>query len=101
MNNTEMILEFIGLYQVQITIDVKALKEAVASELHNEISTKSNHIKQTIEYIGALALREKLQQLESAGKNGTDIAHINTLFLDIENEITVLLQEIDSYRNKL
>lgn len=101
MNNRELISQFIELYQTQIPIDLQALKEAVASEAYIDIATKAHHIKPTMEYIGARALLEKLQQLEYAGRNGAEIAHINTLFLDIENEMTVLLQEIDDYYNKL
>ncbi|MBD1423063.1 hypothetical protein [Sphingobacterium chuzhouense] len=100
MNNKELILQFLGLYQEQIPIDLRALKEAVTSEVHIEIANKAHHIKPTMEYIGAQTLREKLQQLEYAGKNGTEISHIHTLFLDIENEIWTLLQEIADYRCK-
>jgi HPt (histidine-containing phosphotransfer) domain-containing protein len=101
MDNKELILQFLDLYQEQIPIDLRALKEAVASEVHMEIANKAHHIKPTMEYIGAQALREKLQQLEHAGKNGTEISHIHTLFLDIENKILMLLQEIADYRYRL
>ena len=100
-NNRELILQFVELYQIQIPIDLQALKEAVTSEVHIEIADKAHHIKPTMAYIGAHALREKLQQLESAGKNKAEIAHINILFSDIENEIIALIQEIEDYRNSL
>ncbi|MBD1434769.1 Hpt domain-containing protein [Sphingobacterium sp. DN00404] len=98
MNNKELVLQFLGLYQEQIPNDLQALKEAVTSEVHIEIANKAHHIKPTMEYIGARALREKLQQLEYAGKNGTEIPHIHTLFMDIEREIQTLLQEIADYK---
>lgn len=100
-NNRALISQFIGLYQTQIPIDLQALKAAVASETHMEIANTAHHIKPTMEYIGAHTLKEKLQQLEYAGKNGAEMAHINILFLDIEKEVTTLLQEIDDYQNGL
>src|SRR5690606_24893346 len=100
MNNKELISQFLDLYQEQIPIDLSALKEAVASASHIEIANKDHHIKPTMNYVGARTLREKLQQLEYAGKHGAEIPHMHTLFLDIENEISVLLQEIADYRCK-
>ncbi|NGM66696.1 Hpt domain-containing protein [Sphingobacterium sp. SGR-19] len=100
MNDKELILQFLKLYQEQIPSDLQALKEAVMSEVRIEIANKAHHIKPTMEYIGAQALREKLQQLEYAGKNGEDISYIHTLFLDIENEIWTLLWEIADYRSR-
>lgn len=101
MNNKALILQFVGLYQEQIPLDLQALKEAVTSEMHIEIANKAHHIKPTMEYIGAQALREKLQQLENAGKNGVAISAIQPLFMDIEREIQILLQEIADYKQHL
>lgn len=100
MNNEELIFQFLSLYQEQLPVDLQALKEATTSGVHIEIANKAHHIKPTMEYIGAHTLREKLQQLEYAGKNGAEILHIHTLFLDIENEILTLLQEIADYKQR-
>lgn len=100
-DNTALIRQFIELYQVQIPVDLLELKEAVMSKAHNDIANKAHHIKPTMEYIGARTLWEKLQQLDYAGNNKADIAYIEDLFLEIEQEITDLLQEISDYRQTL
>ncbi|PRD55772.1 Hpt domain-containing protein [Sphingobacterium gobiense] len=101
MNDEALIKQFLDLYQEQIPIDLQALKEAVTSALPVEIANKAHHIKPTMEYIGAQTLREKLQQLENAGKSGAENSYIHVLFSDIDKEISTLLQEIVDYRNRL
>lgn len=101
MDNKELILQFLSLYQEQIPVDLQALKQAITSEAHVEIAGKAHHIKPTMEYIGAQTLGEKLQQLENAGKNNSEISYIRTLFSDIENEIVTLLQEIADYKQRM
>jgi|SRR5690606_614495 len=101
MNNQELIVQFLTLYEEQIPVDLEALKDAVEAAAHLEIGNKAHHIKPTMEYIGAHTLREKLQQLEHAGKNGVEIDVIQTLFSEIQDEITALLQEISDYRRNL
>lgn len=101
MNNQELIRQFLDLYQEQIPMDLQELKDAVTSEVHVEIADKAHHIKPTMEYIGARTLREKLQQLEDAGKNGAEISHIHTLFLEIEQDMTTLLQELTNYKQEV
>ena len=101
MNDTELILEFLALYIEQIPADVLALKEAIASEVITEITSKAHHIKPTMEYIGATDLREQFQKLEDAGKSGADISLIKASFLTIENTVETLLNEIETYRSTL
>lgn len=101
MNNRELTLQFVDLYRTQIPIDLQALKDVVALAAYSEIANKAHHIKPTMEYIGAHALREKLQQLEYAGRSKTEITHINTLFLEIEDDMALLLREVDDYYNTL
>ena len=99
MQNSEMIKQFLELYLVQIPVDLQELKKAVQQGNHNDIANKAHHIKPTMEYIGAIPLRVKFQQLESAGKDQIDLAEIRADFLIIEQEIYVLLDEITAYRS--
>lgn len=101
MDSNELIIQFLSLYQEQIPTDVQALKAAVDSGIHVEIANKAHYIKPTMEYIGAQDLRKKLQQLEYAGKNNTELSSIEVLYQEIEADVQVLLQEIADFRQSL
>ena len=98
MNDRTLIIQFLSLYQEQIPLDLQNLKNAVLAESAVEIASKAHHIKPTMEYVGAQSLREKLQQLEYAGKNGTESRSIQQLYVELEKEINTLLQEIEHYK---
>ncbi|WP_437918259.1 Hpt domain-containing protein [Sphingobacterium sp. LRF_L2] len=101
MFNNDLIRQFLALYQTQIPIDFEALKKAIISKDHTEITNKAHHIKPTMEYIGATVLRQNLQSLESAGKQQIDISCIEQMFEQIEPMFAVLLKEIDEYLQSL
>ncbi|MCC2600228.1 Hpt domain-containing protein [Sphingobacterium sp. FBM7-1] len=101
MHNAELVLQFLDLYRDQIPKDIQVLKDAVLAGTYSAIANQAHHIKPTMEYIGAHALREKLQQLENGAKTEVKTAEILAIWTDIEKEIHILLLEISDYRNKL
>lgn len=101
MNNTDLIRQFLQLYQTQIPTDFAALKTAVERKDFQDISSRAHHIKPTMEYIGATALRTDLQKLETAAKEQTDMTELDLLFKDLDDKFETLLQEIERFTNSL
>lgn len=101
MHNSELVLQFLDLYRDQIPRDIQVLKDAILSGAYTAIANQAHHIKPTMEYIGAHALREKLQQLENGAKTDVKTTDILTIWTDIEKEFHALLLEIADYRDKL
>jgi len=101
MQNTELIKQFLELYLVQIPVDFAALEEAMSNGQQMDISSKAHHIKPTMEYIGASRLREELQELETAAKNGADMPTLQQLFAPLKTQFSRLLSEISTYLQSL
>ncbi|WDF67731.1 Hpt domain-containing protein [Sphingobacterium oryzagri] len=101
MHNTDLIRQFLQLYQTQIPADFIALQQAMQRGVKQDISSRAHHIKPTMEYIGATTLRADLQKLETAAKENASLAELQELFASLETKFETLLREIDSFLSDL
>ena len=101
MNNKDMIKQFIGLYLNQLPIDFSILTEAINSQEHQAIQNQAHHIKPTMQYVGAVALKDKFQTLENAGKNHSNLTCISDLYQDIAKDFDQLIEELQVYNKNL
>lgn len=97
MQNSELIKQFLSLYLQQIPEDVQNLKNAVTNRNHAESASKAHHIKPTMEYVGATALRQKFQDIETAAKNQIAFEQIDLLIDEADQACSILLEEIKQY----
>jgi HPt (histidine-containing phosphotransfer) domain-containing protein len=100
-NNQDMIKEFINLYRAQTPLDFQKLTTAVNEKNHQEISNAAHHIKPTMEYIGALHLKNHLQKLESLATEIKNIAQIQTEFTVLKMQFDELFTELEQYQKLL
>ncbi|NQD71865.1 hypothetical protein HP439_14150 [Sphingobacterium shayense] len=100
MSNPDLIKQFLTLYQSQIPIDFKALKEAISQRNYKEIANKAHHIKPTMVYIGANQQQSKLQKLEALANLKNDI-EIGQLFTELDQDVKILIDEIEIYLKNL
>ncbi len=101
MGNIDVVKQMIPMYLGQGQDDFQALVDAVHKEDLVEIKAKAHHIKPTMEYLGATALRLKFQELENLSQEGADIVAIRTLFNEIEEDFGLAMQELTSYQATL
>lgn len=101
MNNTEVIKQMIPLYLGQGVEDFKALEVAIESQDHADIKSKAHHIKPTMQYLGATALRMKFQDLEDKAGGQGPMADILNLFEIIRNDFQLAMAELEDYQTKL
>lgn len=101
MHNAEIIKQFIALYESQIPVDFTALEEAIKQEIHTEIASATHHIKPTMSYIGAITIKEKLEQLEELAKKNSDIITIRQHHELVKDDYHVLIEEISRYAKSL
>lgn len=100
-HNMEMIKQFMELYKTQIPIDFNSLKTAIQQENQKEIASITHHIKPTMNYIGADALKSKLEEIEYLAKNNKGISAIHQQFDLLNNDYELLMDEIDRYLQTL
>ncbi|MFE7088762.1 Hpt domain-containing protein [Sphingobacterium spiritivorum] len=101
MDNSDIIREFITLYVAQTPVDEEALRTAIRNNNLNEIASKAHHIKPTMEYIGAFALKDRIITIESLAKEQADINLIKDEFAILEKQLQDLYQELQHYLNSL
>ncbi len=92
-----MIKQFIDLYISQIPIDFQSLFAAIDRQALNDIGNAAHHIKPTMVYIGALTIKDKLQQIESLARVSADITAIAELYADLKTTYELLIQELKAY----
>ncbi|QQT28349.1 Hpt domain-containing protein [Sphingobacterium spiritivorum] len=101
MDNSDIIREFITLYVAQTPLDEEALRTAIKNNNLNEIASKAHHIKPTMEYIGAFALKDRIVKIESLAKQNADIDLIKDEFTLLEKQLQDLYGELQHYLNSL
>jgi len=94
MDNDELITQFVELYLAQSPIDFEALTKSIEENNPQAIGAASHHIKPTMEYIGASALRMDFQALEKLGYQGANTQEIQNKYQEIKAKFDLMLQEL-------
>lgn len=101
LGNEQMMKNFVGMYLQHCHTDFEKLREAVLAENHEEISAKAHHIKPTMAYIGASALGQQFQDLETAGEEKDAITSITEKFHLLDSDFAEMLEELKSLYDSL
>lgn len=101
LENKAMIQQFIELYLIQCPVDFQELDESVQTRDHIAISSAAHHIKPTMSYIGAVDLKEHLQQIEDMANQKINISSILEKYEEIKSMYNRLIEELTYYNNNL
>lgn len=94
MGDSEMVRQFVDMYIKQSPIDFEALEHSVGKNNKQAIRDSAHHIKPTMEYIGATALRVAFQELEDMGREEADIHLISARFREVKYDFECMIEEL-------
>lgn len=101
MGNPSMAKQFVEMYIDQSPIDFAALEESFNTANPRNIGDCAHHIKPTMEYIGASALRHAFQDLENMGNTGTSIEIMTQHFNEIKPKFELMIEELKKFSIEL
>jgi len=101
MDNDDMVREFVDMYILQCPSDFQQLTESVQNGHLKGTADTAHHIKPTMEYVGATALRIAFQELEDLARRGEDNGLIRKKFEALQAKFDELMKELQAFRKKL
>lgn len=101
MENSDMVRQFVEMYLFQSPLDFERLAETVAQNDIKSIEGAAHHIKPTMEYIGATALRSDFQELEDLARQQRDFTLISEKFDSITIKFNELLVELKRFLEEI
>ncbi len=101
LNDTNMVRQFVDMYISQCPADFQKLIESVEKEHFRNVADAAHHIKPTMEYIGATALRIDFQELENLARQEEVFTDIREKFEYIQAKFRELMEELRVFREEL
>jgi len=100
-NNTEIVLEVLAIFKVEVPKDMINLQKNLQEKEWNKVGNTAHKLKSSVGNLGLNELRDLFLYIEQNGKEGTNLdkipeyvlqttAGIKQLFVDIEQEIKKL-----------
>lgn len=80
--NREFMREIIELFVKQTPVDLALLHEFIDQKDWQQVANQAHRIKPTLNYVGAVALREEIQQLEN---NASHKSNVEDIKIHMEN----------------
>ncbi|NGF58091.1 Hpt domain-containing protein [Parapedobacter sp. SGR-10] len=101
MDNDDMTRQFVDMYILQCPSDFQQLIENVNNGYLQGTADAAHHIKPTMEYVGATALRIAFQELEDLARRGEDNGMIRKKFEALQANFDELMKELQDFRERL
>ncbi|NGM62969.1 hypothetical protein G5B30_13740 [Sphingobacterium sp. SGG-5] len=97
MNDKDLIQQFVDMYTAQCPVDFDKLSKSIQQNDRQGIADMAHHMKPTMEYVGATALRLDFQELECVATTA-DRADIVEKFNILHAKFRDFMRELSHYR---
>jgi signal transduction histidine kinase/CheY-like chemotaxis protein len=96
-NDEKFLEEMIRLFIKSMETGISGIAEALKSENRDAVYENAHKMAAPVKHIGVNELYENIKQLEKISKQSTPISSINTVFIEIKNEIESINEMLKSY----